>query len=430
MLPVVQAMAASERIEPFVVATGQHPGIVKQIFGAAGVGVDVDLEVGRPGITLNELFAAVLTRFQAFFLERFGVAEGTGSTRDYDHFPAACLVHGDTSSAAAGAVASFHLQVPVAHVEAGLRTSDVRSPFPEELNRQIISRIATFHLAPTTRNLENLVRENVPAERVFVTGNTAIDALALAASYRAPYGPPELDDIEDDEDTPVVVVTAHRRENWGGGLQRIATAIARLARRYPQTRFVLPVHPNPAVSGALRGRLDGLANVALVAPMGYLPFARLLSRATLVVTDSGGIQEEAPALGVPVLVMRDSTERQEGVDAGTLRLVGTDTDLIVATASRLLDFPEERRAMASRINPFGDGRASQRIVAAFEHIAFAAPPPQPFGAGFNRTAVLRAGGFDDETRSVISLPADPLEAVRADVEAPASDELVTEVLQS
>jgi len=290
------------------------------------------------------------------------------------------------------------------HVEAGLRTSNTLSPFPEELNRQIISRIASFHLAPTFRNRQNLVREGIPGERIFVSGNTAIDALRRAAEKRVPYGAPELEDLEEDEETPVVVVTAHRRENWGTGLQRIAAAVDTLAERYPGVRFVLPLHPNPAVGETLRPILEGRENVALVAPMEYLAFARLLYRATLAISDSGGVQEEAPAVGTPVLVTRETTERQEGVDAGTLLLVGTDHDRIVAEASRLLDDPDALAEMVARPNPYGDGHAAERIARAFEHIAFGGPEPVPYGSGFNRLEVLRAAGWERDPAE-ITLPA-------------------------
>ena len=223
-----------------------------------------------------------------------------------------------------------------------------------------------------------------------------------AAALRTPYGDPLLADLEHDEVTRVVVVTAHRRENWGPGLERIGTAVATLADRYPDVRFVVPVHPNPRVAEVLEDRLSGRANVALVRPMEYTAFARLLKRAYLAITDSGGIQEEAPALGTPVLVVRQDTERQEGVDAGTLRLVGTDVDVIVSSATQLLDDHDAYLAMATRSNPYGDGRASERIVAAFEHVAFASPEPSPYGSGFDRLAVLRAGGFDDDPRAVLT----------------------------
>ena len=399
LLPLVSALHDSPHIDPIVVSTGQHPGVVEAVLGLAGLRLDVNLSVADSALTLNGLFSAVLTELEAYCIDTFGMPTGPVQERDFESYPAACVVHGDTSSAAAAAMSAFHLQIPVVHVEAGLRTGNTRSPYPEELNRQIISRVAAFHLAPTDRNGENLVREGVPFNRIYVCGNTAIDALEWAADLRSPYDDPQIADLEYDEATRVVVVTAHRRENWGSGLERIASAVDILADRYPDTRFVVPVHPNPRVADVLRRRLSGRANVALVQPMEYTAFARLLKRAYLAITDSGGIQEEAPALGTPVLVLREETERQEGVEAGTLRLVGTDVDTIVESASALFDDPDAHFAMSSRVNPYGDGRTAERIVAAFEHIAFAAPAPSRFGSGFDRLAVLRAGGFDDDPRA-------------------------------
>jgi UDP-N-acetylglucosamine 2-epimerase (non-hydrolysing) len=401
LLPLVRAIRQSPHMDPVVVATGQHPGMVEEVLALGGIVPDADLAVARPGLSLNALFCSVLTGFEQFCADTFGAQTSPVQERDYQSYPAACVVHGDTTSAAASAVAAFHLQIPVIHVEAGLRTGDTRSPYPEELNRQIISRIAAFHLAPTDRNCENLVREGVPLNRVFVCGNTAIDALGWAADLRTPYDDEQLADLEHDEATRVIVVTAHRRENWGSGLDRIGTAVGLLADRYPDVRFVLPVHPNPRVAEVLEGRLAGRPNVALVRPMEYTRFARLLQRAYLAISDSGGVQEEAPALGTPVLVCRETTERQEGVDAGTLRLVGTDVEAIVGAATELLDDPDAYLAMASRTNPYGDGHAAERIVQAFEHVAFAAREPSPFGSGFDRLAVLRAGGFDDDPRAAL-----------------------------
>lgn len=400
LLPLVRVMTQNPRIEPFVVATGQHPGIVESVLALAGLEPAVNLGVGRPNLTLNDLFAAVLQGLERFCLERFGLADQKVDSRNYTSYPAACLVHGDTTSAVAAALSAFHLQIPVGHVEAGLRTSNVHSPFPEELNRQLISRIAAFHLAPTYVNQQNLVREGIPQGRIFIAGNTAIDALRWAAQQQVPYGTPALADLEHDEVTRVVVVTAHRRENWGPGLHRIGTALARLATSYPDVRFVVALHPNPAVANTLRPLLDHYPNVSLVDPMNYLSFARLLGRAYLAITDSGGIQEEAPALNTPVLVCRETTERQEGVDAGTLQLVGTNTDKIVSAAGRLLDDPDAHAAMLNKPNPYGDGHAAERIVAAFEHIAFDGPQPVPYGSGFNRLDVLRAAGFEHDPRAI------------------------------
>ncbi len=395
LLPLILAFQKSDAIKPVVVSSGQHSEMVREVLGLAGIEPDVDLGAAVPGNTLSELFAAVMTGLERYVHETYG-----RPTNERDRFsprprafPVACFVHGDTSTAAAAALAAFHLRIPVAHVEAGLRTSDTLSPFPEEANRQLVSRLATFHFAPTFRNKGNLVREGVPYGRIFVCGNTAIDALQWAARLNEPYGDSALDDLETDETTRVIVVTAHRRENWGAGLERIGAAVASLAERYPEVRFVIPLHPNPRVQSTLRPLLDHFANVSLLAPMKYTAFARLLQRAYLAITDSGGIQEEAPSLHTPVIVVRESTERQEGVDGGTLELVGTDTDKIIAAATKLLDNPAIYRAMAARPNPYGDGNAAARIVAASKYIAFGGEAPQSYGNGFERVEVLRAAGF-------------------------------------
>jgi UDP-N-acetylglucosamine 2-epimerase (non-hydrolysing) len=395
MLPLVLALQECAWFEPVVVTTGQHRDLVDPILELGGIEPEFDLDVGRPGLGLNDLVAAVVTRLDAFCRERFGAAGSLVATRDVirdEGFPAAALVHGDTSSALAAALAAFNLRIPVVHVEAGLRTRVTLTPFPEELNRQLIARIASLHLAPTSANEENLIRERVSADQVFVTGNTGIDALRFAAGL----------DVEIDDPRvaaavagggPVVTVTAHRRENWHGGLTAIGEAVATLATTHRDVEFVLPLHPNPLVREELRGPLEGYGNVILCDPLSYAPFARLLAGSVLVITDSGGIQEEAPALDVPVLVTRDSTERGEGVEAGTLRLVGTDPGRIVEEASRLLSDPGERALMAASQNPYGDGRASARIVSALEWLAGVGPPPVPFGSGFSRRVVLSAAGY-------------------------------------
>lgn len=395
LLPLILAFQKSAVIEPVVVSSGQHSELVREVLGLAGIEPDVDLGAAKPGNTLNELFASVLTRIEDFVLKEYGrpLEEPDRLSPRPRNFPIACFVHGDTSTAAAAALAAFHLRIPVAHVEAGLRTSDTLSPFPEEANRQLVSRLATFHFAPTFRNKVNLVREGVPYGRIFVCGNTTIDALQWAASLNAPYGDPALDDLETNETQRVIVVTAHRRENWGVGLERIGAAVATLAERFPDVRFVVPLHPNPQVQLSLSPHLDHSDNVNLIAPMKYSAFARLLQRAYLVITDSGGIQEEAPSLNTPVVVVRETTERQEGVESGTLELVGTDTDRIIAAVTRLLEDPVAYHTMSTRPNPYGDGNAAARIVAASEYIAFGGEAPAPYGNGFERIEVLRAAGF-------------------------------------
>lgn len=396
MVPLILAFNRSERMDAIVVSSGQHSELVREVLALAGLEPDVDLGAATPGNSLNELFASVMIKLEKFVHETFGTPPS-----DTDRFsprprgyPVACLVHGDTSTAAAAALSSFHLRIPVGHIEAGLRTSDTLSPFPEEANRQLISRLAVAHLAPTFSNQANLVKEGVPRGRVFVAGNTAIDALHWAAGLQTPYSDPALRDLEDEgRGQRTIVVTAHRRENWGPGLQRIGAAIATIAENYPDVRIIVPLHPNPAVRQTLRPLLERFPQVSLIEPMKYTEFARLLSRSCLVITDSGGIQEEAPSLGVPVLVARETTERQEGVDAGTLELVGTDTNRIIAAASRLLDDPAEHALRSARGNPYGDGKAAERIVEIFSNIVFGTPSPPTFGNSFERLDVLRAAGF-------------------------------------
>ncbi|WP_074261514.1 non-hydrolyzing UDP-N-acetylglucosamine 2-epimerase [Agromyces cerinus] len=392
MLPVIRAFRESSRFSAFVVSTGQHAALVADVLALGGIEPDVTFETAAAGRSLNQLFADVLGGMSRVF-EQFGPTRETNYGAPPDGFPIACFVHGDTSSAAAAALAAFHTRVPVVHVEAGLRTDDTLSPFPEELNRQLISRIAALHLAPTFRNEQNLILEGIDEGRIFVSGNTAIDALFFAASLDVPYGVAGLDDLEYDITTRVVVVTAHRRENWGDPLERIAGAVATLAEAYPDVRFVVPLHPNPAVQEVLRRHLAPHANASLVASMGYAGFSRLLGRAAFVISDSGGIQEEAPALGKPVLVLRETTERQEGVEAGTVELVGSDPELIVSSASRLLDDPRAYARRSARSNPYGDGHAAERIRALTEHVVFGRRAPQQFGAGIDRIGVLRAAGY-------------------------------------
>jgi UDP-N-acetylglucosamine 2-epimerase (non-hydrolysing) len=394
LFPVVLALRRSTQFEPIVITTGQHRDLVDPILELAGIVPDHDLGVGHRGFSLNGLVVHVIDRLSTFCHERFG-AEGVGVAglaAIRAGFPVATLVHGDTSSAMAAGLASFHLRIPVAHVEAGLRTRTTLSPFPEELNRQLIGRIASLHLAPTSNASENLIRERIPYDRIFVTGNTGIDALRFASELEAEFDDPRVADAVESGER-IVVVTAHRRENWHGGLGRIAHAIARAAAEHQGVRFIVPLHPNPLVREELGEPLAASPNVLRTEPLGYASFARLMSRATLIVTDSGGIQEEAPALDVPVLVTRDSTERSEGVEAGTLELVGTDPGRVFEAIDRLLRDPGERALIAGRVNPYGDGQASDRIVAALEWIADVAPPPVRFGPGFSRAAVLTAAGY-------------------------------------
>jgi UDP-N-acetylglucosamine 2-epimerase (non-hydrolysing) len=404
LVPIIMALRQSEFYEPIVISTGQHNRLVEYIFELADIKPDVTLWAGSRRANLNERVAAVMQRFEDFCVERFDVDPDAVPTPDdvlSGRHPAAVLVHGDTSSAMAAALSAFHLHIPVMHVEAGLRTGHGNlTPFPEELNRQVISTIAALHFAPTSANLQNLVRENIPVHQVFVTGNTGIDALHWASKMDVRFANPELQALHDG-DSRIVVVTAHRRENWGDGLRGIAAGISRLAEAHRDVHFVLPVHPNPRVREVLTELLTGFDNVLLTEPLGYATFARLLGRAHLVITDSGGIQEEAPSLGVPVLVTRETTERTEGLDAGTLKLVGTDPDVIFNVASHLLESEAAYAEMAAAPNPYGDGRAAERIVASLEHLLHGGEPPAPFGPGYSRAAVAVAAGFEPIAGSVL-----------------------------
>mgnify|MGYP001032558940 CR=1 FL=1 len=381
MIPVIRALQQSGVFRPVVIATGQHTDMVESLIAQAGLRLDAMLhagrrEDGRPP-SLNELVARVMTGIDRIWREQRVPEAFSADGRRTPEGAAACLVHGDTSSAMAAALAAFNLQIPIVHVEAGLRTSNLSEPFPEEGNRQIISRLASVHFAPTEANRDNLLREGVEAERIVVTGNTSIDMLGWAAERPADFGP-GLEVLTAGRGRRLVLVTAHRRENWGAGLRGIASAIELLSERYPDVDFVVPMHPNPVARGPLVEALDGRDNVLLVEPRDYFAFVQLTTAASLIITDSGGVQEEAPAFGIPVLVTRGVTEREEGVRAGTLQLVGTDPERIVAAASVVLDRSPEEAARAKREapeNPYGDGRAAIRIVESLRLLLCEGPAP-------------------------------------------------------
>jgi UDP-N-acetylglucosamine 2-epimerase (non-hydrolysing) len=416
LVPVILALRESPFYDPIVVSTGQHNRLVEYIFELAGIRPDVTLWAGSRRAHLNERVASVMQRFEDFCVERFDIDPDAHPTVDdvlSGRRPAAVLVHGDTSSAMAAALSAFHLHMPVMHVEAGLRTGGSNlTPFPEELNRQLISKVGAMHFAPTSANLQNLVREGIPVSQIFVTGNTGIDALQWASGIDVRFANPDLQALHDG-DSRIVVITAHRRENWGDGLRGISEGVARLADAEPDVHFVLPVHPNPRVREVLTERLSDLDNVLLTEPLGYATFSRLLARADLVITDSGGIQEEAPSLGKPVLVTRETTERTEGIAAGTLRLVGTDPEMIFAEGARLLEDPEAYAKMSSAPNPYGDGRAAKRIVGALEHIVLGKNAPEQFGPGYSREAVALAAGFRPEDQVAFEMLEGLLGAVPA-----------------
>ncbi|MFF5206195.1 non-hydrolyzing UDP-N-acetylglucosamine 2-epimerase [Streptosporangium sp. NPDC000396] len=359
--PLIIALANSALFEPVVVVTAQHRQLLDQVNEVFGITPDFDLDLLRPGQTLAEVTTRAISGLDTLMS---------------GHRPDAVVVQGDTTTTLAGALAAFYHRVPVVHLEAGLRSGDLFSPFPEEANRSLTTQLANLHLAPTPANAGNLLDEAVPADSIIVTGNTVIDALLWSSQARGAYHDPRLLAMEDGR--RVIVVTAHRRESWGDGMDGIGRALSRLAARERDVHIVFPIHPNPIVRQTLLPHLTGHPNVTVTEPLHYGDFTRLLRRSYLVLTDSGGIQEEAPSLGKPVLVMRDTTERPEAVRAGTACLVGTEESRIVAGVTTLLHSPEAYRRMANAINPYGDGQATDRALAALAHLFGLGPRPAPF----------------------------------------------------
>lgn len=350
LFPVVQALAATPGVTVRTCVTAQHRGLLDQVLEIAGLTPDVDLDLMEPGQSLDRLTARLLT--------------GLGEVLDADR-PDRVIVQGDTATAMVGALVAYYRKIPVSHVEAGLRSGDIYQPWPEEVNRRIVSPIADQHFAPTQTAAAALLRENIDPRTIHVTGNTVIDALLATRDRirREPSLAAGLDPIRQRfEGKRVVLVTTHRRENFGGGMEAIAASIGDIAQR-DDGAILFPCHPNPNVVAAMDAALGDRPNIARIEPLDYPHFIRALEMAELVLTDSGGVQEEAPALGKPVLVMRETTERPEGVVAGTARLVGTDRDRIVGEVNRLLDDRAAYDAMARAHNPFGDGHAAARIAA-------------------------------------------------------------------
>lgn len=364
MAPVVHALASSKKLENVVVATGQHRMMLDQVNDLFGIVPSYDLDVLKDRPNLAGITAAVV--------------EGLGPILEAEK-PDLLMVQGDTTTVFAAALAAFYAKTPVAHVEAGLRTGNRYNPYPEEMNRRLTTNLTSLHLAPTPTSRANLLAEGVDPETIHVTGNTVIDALLDVTARKLPATDPLLAGIT--PDSRVVLITSHRRENWGEPMRDIARAIARLSVAFPSSTFVLPAHLNPIVREALLPPLAGLDNVIVTDPVDYVDMAFLLNASTLVITDSGGVQEEAPSLGKPVLVLRETTERPEAVDAGTVRLIGTDEDAIVAEATRLMTDRHAYEAMAHAVNPYGDGLAAQRIRGAVEYFFGLGPRPDEFVAG-------------------------------------------------
>jgi UDP-N-acetylglucosamine 2-epimerase (non-hydrolysing) len=344
LAPVIMALQRSPHVESLVTVTAQHREMLDQVLDLFEIVPDYDLGIQRPGQTLTGITVRALEGLDSILADSIDLV----------------VVQGDTTTTFAAALMAFYHHIPVAHVEAGLRTGNPESPFPEEINRRLTTQLSSLHLAPTPRNVTNLRSEGVPAERIVCTGNTVIDALNHVIAMKPDYGNPSLDRLNHDK-RRVVLVTVHRRESWGDSMDGIGRALARLAAD-PTLLLVVPLHRNPVVRASIVPSLEGLENVLVIEPLPYGAFARLIDRCDLVLTDSGGIQEEAPSRGKPVLVLRDVTERPEGVEAGTVALVGTDEDHIVAMVRSLLSDRAEYRRMARTANPYGDGRAATRTI--------------------------------------------------------------------
>ena len=357
MAPLVKALQKdTEHFETRVCVTAQHRQMLDQVLEVFGITPEYDLNIMAPNQDLYDITAKVL----------LGLREVLKDFR-----PDTVLVHGDTTTSMAASLAAFYMQIPVGHVEAGLRTYNMLSPWPEEMNRQVTDRICTYYFAPTEQSRANLLQENIDAKKIFITGNTVIDALLMAVdiiSTTAGVKEKMAKELQEKGytvgDREYILVTGHRRENFGDGFLHICKAIKELAALHPEMDIVYPVHLNPNVQKPVYELLSGLSNVYLISPLDYLPFIYAMQHSTLPLTDSGGVQEEAPSLGKPVLVMRDTTERPEAVEAGTVKLVGTDAEAIVSNVTALLQDKEMYKRMSETHNPYGDGQACERIIAA------------------------------------------------------------------
>lgn len=356
MAPLVKALEADSRFDAKVCVTAQHREMLDQVLEIFDIKPDFDLDLMKPGQTLPGLTSSILLGMSSVY-ERFK--------------PDVVLVHGDTATTFATALSAYYQQISVGHVEAGLRTGNIYSPWPEEANRKLTGAITKYHFAPTETSQQNLLNESVPQDDIFVTGNTVIDALFLAneiietkQELKAQFES-QFDFLN--EDKKLILVTGHRRESFGAGFERICESIRQVAQDNPNVQVLYPVHLNPNVQEPVKRLLSDLDNVILIEPQQYLPFVYLMNRAEIILTDSGGIQEEAPSLGKPVLVMRDTTERPEAVEAGTVKLVGTHVELITSQVQMLLDDKEAYKTMSRAHNPYGDGKACKRICDLLAH---------------------------------------------------------------
>ncbi|WP_288759693.1 non-hydrolyzing UDP-N-acetylglucosamine 2-epimerase [uncultured Veillonella sp.] len=348
MAPVVKALEAAPDMEAIVTVTAQHREMLDQVLHLFSITPDYDLNIMSAGQTLYDVTTKAL----------LGLKDVLEEAK-----PDVVLVHGDTTTTFAGALAAFYQEIPVGHVEAGLRTGNIYSPFPEEMNRKLTGSLTTYHFSPTSSAEKNLLKENISSEHLYVTGNTVIDALRTTVKEGYHFEEELLNSL-DYEQKRIILVTTHRRENLGEPMRHVYRAIRRLVHEFDDIEVVFPVHRNPKVRSIVAEELGDTERVHLIDPLEYEPFANLMARSYLLMTDSGGIQEEAPALGKPVLVLRNTTERPEAVTAGTVKLVGTDEEAVFMTARRLLSDKEAYASMANSVNPYGDGEASRRIIEA------------------------------------------------------------------
>jgi UDP-N-acetylglucosamine 2-epimerase (non-hydrolysing) len=351
MAPIILELQKHKHFRVTTIATAQHRQMLDQVLEVFGIKPDYDLNIMQPKQSLAELTKNTIGALDDVLVEAK---------------PDIVLVQGDTTTTFVGSLAAFYRQIPVGHVEAGLRTQDKANPFPEEINRRLTSCIADLHFAPTATAKQALLKEHIPAKQIIVTGNSVIDALGYAIKKTYTFPDQRLNEFVD-EGRKIILLTMHRRENWGAPMAGACKAVKELARRYPDCRFVFPVHLNPIVRDVVYPILGDIANVVLVEPLPYSDFVNLMARSHLILTDSGGVQEEGPSLGKPILVLRTVTERPEAVQYGTVKLVGLDPRTISSTARTLLDNPRAYQKMATATNPYGDGHASRRTVQALEH---------------------------------------------------------------
>lgn len=350
--PLIKALQASDEFEPIIVSTGQHKEMLDQVNELFEIVPDINLDIFEHGQGLNQIAAKIFDRLDPVLVEKK---------------PDLLLVQGDTSTVTIASLAAFYREIPVVHLEAGLRSGNLFSPFPEEANRKVTSQISSLHLAPTSESRSNLLKDGIHEEDIVVTGNTVIDALFHTINVDVEFTTPGLKEVLE-SGKRILLVTSHRRENIGEPMHHIGKALAELAAKYPEDEIIFPIHRNPKVREVILPYLEDKSNILVIDPLDYPEFTHTIKAAHIVLTDSGGVQEEAPSLGKPVLVLRENTERPEAVTAGTVRLIGTDTDRIITEVSRLKDDEVAYAAMANAVNPYGDGKASERCVAAMAQL--------------------------------------------------------------